>query len=82
MVGLPKLIRDELTYPDRSSILKPYRETSKNATTTEYEVRKKVSQKTSPQAMFFVSGWFSSVLGGERPGYIFWIRTANGGISR
>ncbi len=32
--------------------------------------------------MFFVSGCFPSVLGGERLGYIFWIRTINGGITR
>ena len=33
--GLPFLIWDVLTYPDRSSILEPHRETAKNATTTE-----------------------------------------------
>lgn len=33
--GLPFLIWDVLTYPDRSSILVPHRETTKDATTTE-----------------------------------------------
>lgn len=33
--GLPFLIWDVLTYPDRSSILVPHRETTKDATTIE-----------------------------------------------